>query len=154
MKAIFLPENQNKIEEVLKQLAQKYKAELKKDDDGDGGFILADPKLKIVQKSRDNKNFIYIWGATQEDISYFEELWGKPLRTTEEKLTPLEFATELVSLPNKEDLTKEEIKEVMELNERDYNQYKRVLRFASKKPAVDKEIVTAYAILKKLASSE
>jgi hypothetical protein len=149
MKAIFYLDEGSNIVEQLEQIAQKYGSEVKLDDDGVSHFILAQPKLKIMKRLENGKYTLQIWGATPDDIEYLKSLWGEPARTEVQRLSPLEFAQELTSIPGVLDKSKEEIMEIMEVDDRQYTQYQRLIQNQLRRPEPAEHFVKAAEILKK-----
>ena len=149
MKAIFYLNEDSNVLEQLEQIAQKYGSAVKLDDDGVSHFILAQPKLKIMKRFENGKYSIQIWGATPEDIEYLKSLWGEPARTEAQRLSPLEFAQELTSIPSVLDKTKKEIMEIMEVDDRQYTQYQRLIQNQLRRPNPAEHFVKAAEILKK-----
>ncbi|MHA1440971.1 MAG: hypothetical protein ACTSPK_03775 [Candidatus Heimdallarchaeota archaeon] len=149
MKAIFYLDASTNVLEQLNQIAQKYGTDVKLDDDGVSHFILAQPKLKIMKRLVDGKYVVQIWGATPEDIEYLKSLWDEPARTEAQRLSPLEFAQELTSIPGIMDKTKEEIMDIMELNEQFYTRYQKLISNQLRRPNPAEVFVKAAEILKK-----
>ncbi|MHA1442431.1 MAG: hypothetical protein ACTSPK_11295 [Candidatus Heimdallarchaeota archaeon] len=149
MKAIFYLDEGSNVLEQLEQIALKYGTDVKLDDDGTSHFILAQPKLKIMKRLVDGKYAIQIWGATSEDVDYLKSIWGQPARTEAQRLSPMEFAQELTSIPSVMDKTKEEIMEIMELDDKKYTQYQRLINNQLRRPNPAEHYVKAAEILKK-----
>ena len=149
MKAIFYLDVGTNVLEQLNQIAQKYGTDVKLDDDDVSHFILAQPKLKIMKRLVDSKYAVQIWGATPEDIEYLKSIWGEPARTEAQRLSPLEFAQELTSIPGIMEKTKEEIMDIMELDEKFYTRYQKLIANQLRRPNPADVFVQAAEILKK-----
>lgn len=149
MKATFHIPKDNEIKQQLQTIAEKYNTTVHLDDDDISHFILVEPKLQIKQRVREDKYIINVWGATQDDIDYFKEFWGEPVRTEKQRLSPLEFAQELVAIPNIHQKSKQEIMELMELDERFYNRYQKLIDNQLRRSEPDKVFIKASEILKK-----
>lgn len=130
MKATYILPISENIVKILEKIAENYKTDVKKEDMNDGYFILAEPKLQIASAVETSNYIIHVWGASEEDINYLTTMFGNPIRTSSEKLSTLEFAQELLILPNIESLSKDEIIDFMQLSEQDYDQYKKLLRLS------------------------
>ncbi len=127
MKATFILSENDYVKEKLDEIAQKYGTTVKFVDDGVGRFLIAQPKFQIKERLEEGNYNIKVWGATEEDIQYLKTIWGEPARTEKQRLSPLEFAQELVGIPNIDTLTKEQIMGIMELEDRQFIQYQRLL---------------------------
>ncbi len=149
MKALFLIDKEIDIMTKLEEIALKYDTDVKIDEDNISHFILIKPKLQIKQRVIENSYSIHVWGATEEDLEYLKTIFGEPKETTVERLTPLEFATELIAIPGINEKTMEEIMDIMEVDERQYNQYKRLLGIVARRDNVSEVIKTAFEILEK-----
>lgn len=150
MKVIYEIINTSEFLNQLKMIAQKYGAHVSKQDEGSGHFIFIKSRLKIAEKLRDNKQYAYVWGATDEDLSFLESFWGKPHQVIELKMTPLEFAAELIEIPQAEKLTVEEILKIMDITDRDFKQYSRYIKMASRKSDISEDVKRANTILEHL----
>jgi len=150
MKIIYEIKNASEFLNQLEVIAQKYGTRVMQHDEGPGYFIFVKSKIKISEKMRDNKKFVYVWGATNEDLSYLNSFWGEPQEIVEQKMSPLEFATELVELPQNQQISKEEIIQTFGISERDLNQYARFIKMASRKPDIAEEVKKANMILEHL----
>jgi hypothetical protein len=149
MKATFYLDEGSNIIEQLNQIAQKYGSEVKLEDDGVSHFIIIPPKFQIKERFENGKYAINIWGATAEHINFLKSLWGEPARTEAQRLSPLEFAQELTSIPGIMYKTKEEIMDIMELNEQFYTRYQRLIQNQLRRPNPDTLYVKAAEILNK-----
>jgi len=147
MKAIFQPSDKDQSLNQLKEIAEHYKTEVIQHDTGEGHFIFVKSKIKITEKLRNDKLYIFVWSAKEDDISFLKRYWGEPLDLVAEKMTPMDFATEVIDIPNVDKLTKAEIIEVLEINEKDYNQYLKYIKRLVKRPSAPKDVVKAISIL-------
>ena len=149
MKIIYEIKDVNSFLSQLTQIAQKYNTVVKEYDEEPGYFIFIKNKIKIYEVSKDNKKLTYVWGATDEDVSFLTSFWGPPIKKIELKMTPLQFASELVEIPQVDRITKEEIIEILEISDRDFIQYSRYIKMASRKKDIPKEVQNANKILEK-----
>ncbi|MBD3189982.1 MAG: hypothetical protein GF308_05040 [Candidatus Heimdallarchaeota archaeon] len=147
MKAVFDIKEDSTVVKQLEQIADKYDTKVHLDDDGKSHFIFIKSKLQIKEKFFEDNHQIMVWGATQEDLDYLQGFWGEPVRTQEERLSPLEFAREFISIPNVKNKSAKEIMDIMELTEREYKQYKRFLQIAQRRPNAPQEIKDAFEII-------
>ncbi|MBN1330427.1 MAG: hypothetical protein JXA54_13215 [Candidatus Heimdallarchaeota archaeon] len=148
MKAEFFISKEIDIMAKLDEVALKYDATVNIDEDYVSHFILVKPKLQIKQRATEDNYSIHVWGATEENLNYLKTIFGEPSQVTEERLTPLEFATELVAIPEVIEKTKEEIMILMDVDEKQYNQYKRLLGVIARKDDTPAVIKSALEILK------
>ena len=74
---------------------------------------------------------------------------GEPARTAEQRLSPLEFAQELTAIPGIMEKSKAEIIEIMELDDRQYVQYQRLIKNQLRRPNAAEVFVKASEILQK-----
>jgi len=149
MKLLFKVNKETPIMDKLEQIAQKYQTTVKLDEDDIGHFILITPKLQVKQ-NEDEKHFtITIWGAQEEDLNYFKSLFGEPLQVLTELPSPMEFAKELMALPDVQNKTLEDIIAIFEIDERRLNQYKRILTIQAKRKPENKVLQQASQLLNK-----
>ncbi len=149
MKATFYLKEGSNVLEQLNQIAQKYGTDVKLEDDGVGHFLIVKPKFQIAEQFENGKYTINVWGATPEHIEYLKSIWGEPARLAEQRLSAQEFAQELTSIPGILEKTKEEIMDVMEVNEKQYTQYQRLVNNQLRRPNPVELYVKAAEILKK-----
>ena len=150
MKIIFEPENKLEISNQLEKIAEHYQASVLEQDVGEGKFVFIKSKIKIVEKFRDQKTLIYVWGAKDEDINYLIQFFGEPVQKLVEKMTPLVFASEIIEIPNADKLTKEDIMVLLDVTDRDLRQYSRMLRSAARRSSASEDIIEAYKLLEKI----
>ncbi|MGC9780725.1 MAG: hypothetical protein HZR80_15900 [Candidatus Heimdallarchaeota archaeon] len=134
MKATFILSENDYVKEKFDEIAQKYGTAVKFDDDGIGRFLIAPPKFQIKERLEEDNYNIKVWGATEEDIQYLKSIWGEPTRTEKQRLSPIEFAQEIVGVPDIKTLSKEQIMEIMELDDRQFTQYQRLLANQLRRP--------------------
>ena len=148
MKAVFLISKDNYSSDQLEKIAEKYGTTVHLDDDDISRFILVKPKLQIKERQEEGQYSFKVWGATQEDIDFLKGIWGEPTRTEAQRLTPIEFAQELISIPGIKNKSKEEIMDIMELDDRKYLQYQRLIKNQLRRPNPAEVFVKAAEILK------
>ena len=151
MKVVFEADNKEEILENFQKIAEKYGTTVKQQDIGEGHFIFVKSKIKIVEKVREFKHQIIVWGAKDEDVNYLQQFWGEPIKKIIQKMSPLIFAKELVRIPNVKDLTVEDITGILEISERDYQQYIRYIKVAASNAAAPPEVVKANNLLEKIS---
>ena len=149
MKATFILSENNYAKEKLDVIAQKYGTSVHLDDDGIGRFILAPPKFQIKERPEQGNYIIKVWGATEKDITYLKTIWGEPTSTEKQRLSPIEFAEELIGIPNVNNLNKQQIMDIMELDERQFIQYQRLIANQLRRPNPQKEFAKASEIMNK-----
>jgi len=134
MKATFIVSENDYLKEKLDEIAQKYGTTVHFDDDGIGRFIITPPKFQIKERLEEGNYNIKVWGATEQDLLYLKSIWGEPARTEKQRLSPIEFAQELIGIPNINNLTKEQIMDIMELDDKQFIQYKRLISNQMRRP--------------------
>ncbi len=149
MKAVFFINTENYSPDQLDKIAEKYGTTVHFGDDGVSRFILVKPKLQIKEQKEGDKYSFNVWGATQEDINFFKSILGEPARTAEQRSSPLEFAQELTAIPGIMEKSKAEIIEIMELDDRQYLQYQRLIKNQLRRPNPAEVFVKASEILQK-----
>jgi len=105
--------------------------------------------LQIKERKSDDGYYFNVWGASQENIDFFKTILGEPFRTEEQRLTPLEFAQELTSIPGIMEKSKEEIMELMEVDDRQFTQYQRLIQNQLRRPEPEALFIQAAEILEK-----
>jgi len=149
MKATFIFTKEDYEKESLDEIAAKYATKVILDDDGISRFLIVLPKFQIKERLIDEKYHLYIWGAKKQDIEYLKTKWGNPARTEAQRLSPKEFAHELMGIRGVENMTKEQIMDVMELNDRQFTQYQRILKNVLRRPDQPEILVKAAQIMNK-----
>lgn len=148
MKAIFFISGENYSPNQLDKIAEKYGTTVHVDDEI-GRFILVKPKLQIKERKEEDRYSFNVWGASQEDIDFLKSILGEPARTAEQRLSPLEFAQEITAIPGIMEKSKEEIMEIMEVNDRQYLQYQKLIQNQLRRPNPAEIFVKAAEILQK-----
>lgn len=151
MKVVFESNNKETIYEEFQKIAEKYGTTVKQQDTGVGHFIFVKSRLKIVEKVREYKHRIHVWGAKDEDVNYLQQFWGEPIKKIVQKMSPMLFAKELVKIPNVTELTIEDITVLMEISESDYQQYSRYIDVAASNASAPAEVVKANKLLEKIS---
>ncbi|MHA1952696.1 MAG: hypothetical protein ACXAAM_04775 [Candidatus Heimdallarchaeaceae archaeon] len=151
MKVVFEPENKEAIFDQFQIIAEKYGTTVKQQDTGQGNFIFVKSRLKIVEKVREYRHRIQVWGAKDEDVNYLKQFWGEPIKKIVQKMTPLVFAKEIVKIPNINELTVDDITAIMEISESDYQQYRRYIEVAASNASAPADVVKAYNLLEKIS---
>ncbi|NHJ88107.1 MAG: hypothetical protein FK734_21760 [Asgard group archaeon] len=149
MKATFILQPDSYSPNLLEKIAENFGVSVRFDDDGIGRFILVQPKLQIKERKSDDGYYFNVWGASQENIDFFKTILGEPFRTEEQRLTPLEFAQELTSIPGIMEKSKEEIMELMEVDDRQFTQYQRLIQNQLRRPEPEALFIQAAEILEK-----
>ena len=147
MKILYEIKDANQFLNQLAKVAQKYGTRVQEYDEGPGHFIFIKTKIKIYEVLKENRTYAYVWGATEEDISFLNSFWGEPLKKIELQMTPLEFASELLEIPQIEKITIKDIIQMLEISERELNQYIRFIKRASRKTDIPEEVKKANKIL-------
>lgn len=150
MKATFFVNSDIDIFQHLEEIAKRYNAAVKLADDGQTHYIIVRPKFQIKKKLEGNQYKIDVWGGTEEDISYLTSLLGVPQTTAIERLPPIDFAKELVSIPEIDTKSKEEIIDTLDVDEKGLMQYARLFKALSRRPDASNDITKSLEILEKL----
>ncbi len=150
MKLVFEIPNcdHNEIKNQLEEIANIYDSKLKREDEGEGYFIITKSKLQIVQKIKSDQCQIFVWGAQKRDLELLSNYWGEPEKLYNEKRTPADFSQELVNIPGVNNLDKNEIISIMEISDKEFDQYKRLISILAKRTD-SHEIEKASKILSK-----
>ncbi|MHA1684923.1 MAG: hypothetical protein ACTSYD_00795 [Candidatus Heimdallarchaeaceae archaeon] len=148
MKIVFRFSVAKDIMSAMSEIASHYGSEVKKEDVGEGHFILVPPKLQITQRKEGDNYLVKVWGASDTDLDFLKEIFGDPIETIREKLSPLEFAKELLELASvNRSITRKQIINTFDITERDYKQYMQALRLLSKRSSNNEELLKALHIL-------
>ncbi|MCG3216249.1 MAG: hypothetical protein KAS63_06000 [Candidatus Heimdallarchaeota archaeon] len=150
MKVIFEPTDKQEILSQLQKIAEHYGTAVKQQDTGEGHFIFVKSRFKIAEKFKEQKHLIYAWGVDNNDINFLKQFWGEPIKTIIEKMTPLEFASELILIPNIFELTKEDVLILLGISEREIKQYFRFLKASATRPSAPLDVAKAFKILEKI----
>ncbi|UJG44803.1 MAG: hypothetical protein K9W46_06365 [Candidatus Heimdallarchaeum endolithica] len=151
MKAIFEIENKSEkqVFSDLEEISKKHKTSVKKEDTGKGYFILTNSKLQIVESVKGNQIIIQVWGASNEDIQELTNYWGQPKKLINEKPSPNDLAEEISRIPNITKMNKSDLLELLEISEKDFVRYKRLIDRLAQRKNASEELKKANEILKK-----
>lgn len=141
--------NKDTIESTFSNMADHFKTDVHADDYGYSYIISKPNKLQIAQKEVKGEYQVYVWGANEEQLGYFKSVLGDPLKIVEEKLSPVDFAKELANIPDVANRTKNEIMQLMDINEADLKRYKKLIGYACRKTNAEEELLLAKEILEK-----
>ncbi|MHA1115511.1 MAG: hypothetical protein ACTSRR_02795 [Candidatus Heimdallarchaeaceae archaeon] len=151
MKAIFEIKNKSEKQVLLdlEELSEKYNSSVKKEDQGEGHFILTESKLQIVERVEGDQVIVQVWGASEGDIQELSNYWGQPKKLIKEKPSPNDLAKEIIYIPNITEMKKNELLELLEISEKDLDKYKRLIDRLAQRKNVSDELKKANEILKK-----
>ncbi len=147
MKAIFEPIDNQKILNQLEEIAKYYQTEVIQHDTDESHFIFVRSRIKITEEKRNNETRIFVSGANESDIVYLKQFWGKPIEIVTEKMTPMDFVKEVVNISNIENLKKEELINLLEINEKEFDQYLRYMKRIAKRANAPSNVVKVALIL-------
>ncbi len=149
MRLIFKIE-QKILDKTFSDVADHFKTDVHQDDAELLYVRVKSEKLFIAQQNTNGETQVHVWGAKDQHLQYFKGILGEPLAIVEEKPSPLQFAQDLASIPDVQELTKEEIIQYMDITEQDITKYKKHVGFACRKSNPEKELLLAKEVLEKL----
>ena len=148
MKLIFVPKDKNLLFGQFEEVANHYQTRVMPHDKGEGHFVFVRSRIMITELIRNNEVQIHVSGANDDDLSFLTSVWGDPISVVKEKRSPMEFANEIVEIPNVDQLDKADIIALLDITEKDYSQNLRYLERVAKRPNSAEEVIKAVQILK------
>lgn len=148
MKIVYVPKDKSKLLNQFEETANHYQTEVKKHDEGEGHFIFVRSRIMITELQRENEIQIHVTGANEEDLIFLNQIWGEPEIVSKEKRSPMEFAKDIIEIPNIDKFDKADIINILDITEKDYNQYTRYLERVTKRRNSPEMIIKAVQLLK------
>jgi hypothetical protein len=149
MKALYELSKESDIESILEKIAAYFETSIKTLEDDISKMILVPSRIKILQTLEENKFVFNVRGASNEDIQFLTGVLGKPIKIGQEKLSLNDFVKEVMSIPDVEVKSKQEIIDILDIDEDEFAQYFKQMERFGKRGRGPQAILDAYKILSK-----
>ena len=148
MKLIFRPDDRQKFLTQLQTIADHYKTIVRKHDTAESYFVFVRSKVMATEVESNGTFYVHVSISSEEDLVFFKQVLGEPISIKEKKLTVMEFASEIVSIPNIGELSRKDILESLEINEKEYNGFMRYIQRLARRPNAPPEVKKTEQLLK------
>jgi hypothetical protein len=88
-------------------------------------------------------------GASDEDIAFLTGVIGEPIKVSQEKLSLNDFVKQVMSIPEVKTKSKDEIIDILDLDEEEFKQYFKQLERFGKRGRGPQATLDAYELLSK-----
>ncbi len=149
MKAEYKLSKDSDIESLLVKIAENFGTTVKTLEDDTTKVIAVPSRIRIIQRVDDTKYVLRVRGASVEDISFLTGILGDPVKISQEKLSLNDFVKEVMNIPVVETKSKEEIIDILDLEDGEFQQYFKQLERFGKRGRGSPAILDAYKILSK-----
>jgi hypothetical protein len=149
MKAEYKLSKDSDIESLLVKIAENFGTTVKTLEDDITKVIAVPSRIRIIQRVDETKYVLRVRGASDEDISFLTGILGNPVKISQEKLSLNDFVKEVMSIPVVETKSKEEIIDILDLEDDEFQQYFKQLERFGKRGRGSQAILDAYKILSK-----
>lgn len=149
MKAEYKLSKDSDIESLLVKIAENFGTTVKTLEDDITKVIAVPSRIRIIQRVDDTKYVLRVRGASVEDISFLTGILGDPVKISQEKLSLNDFVKEVMNIPVVETKSKEEIIDILDLEDDEFQQYFKQLERFGKRGRGSPAILDVYKILSK-----
>ncbi len=149
MKAQYELPKDSDIESMLVKIAEKFGTIVKTLEDDTTKIISVPSEIRIIQRVDETKYVLRIKGASNEDITFINGIIGNPIKISQEKLSLNDFAKEVMSIPEIKTKSKEEINDILDIEDDEFQQYYKQLERFGKRGHGPQAILDVYEILSK-----
>ena len=112
--------------------------------------VIAVPsRIRIIQRVDETKYVLRVRGASDEDVSFLTGILGDPVKISQEKLSLNDFVNEVLSIPEAKSKSKDEVIDILDLEDEEFQQYYKQLERFGKRGKGPQPILDAYEILSK-----
>ncbi|MCE7746682.1 MAG: hypothetical protein GPJ52_16260 [Candidatus Heimdallarchaeota archaeon] len=149
MKAEYeLPKDSN-VDPLLVKIAENFGTTVKTLEDDVTKVISVPSRIRIIQRVEETKFVLRVRGASDKDIGFLTGILGDPLKVSQEKLSLNDFVKEVMSIPDVKTKSKEEVIDILDLDDEEFQQYYKQLERFGKRGRGPQPILDAYEILSK-----
>ncbi len=149
MKAQYDLQLDNDMDSILNDIADYFNTSIKTLEDDITKIISVPSRIRILQRKEENKYVLKVRGASNEDISFLSGILGEPIKIGQEKLSLNDFVKEVMNIPDVESKTKNEIIEILDIEENEFQQYYKQMERFVQRGRGPQAILDAYNILSK-----
>jgi len=149
MKAEYELSKESNVESLLVKIAENFGTTVKTLEDDITKVIAVPSRIRIIQRVDETKYVLRVRGASDEDISFLTSILGDPVKISHEKLSLNDFVKKVMSIPEVETKSKEEIIDILDLEDEKFQQYYKQLERFGKRGRGPQATLDAYTILSK-----
>ena len=149
MKAEYELSKDSNVESLLVKIAENFGTTVKTLEDDITKVIAVPSRIRIIQRVDETKYVLRVRGASDEDISFLTGILGDPVKISQEKLSLNDFVNEVMSIPEVKTKSKDEVIDILNLDDEEFQQYYKQLERFGKRDRGPQPILDAYEILSK-----
>ena len=148
MKLIFKIDDRQKFLTQLQNIADHYNTVVRKHDTAESYFVFVRSKVMATEVESNGIFYVHVSISAEEDLAFFKQVLGEPISIKEKKMTVMDFASEIVSIPNIEELSRKDILENLEITEKEYDGFMRYIQRLARRPNASPEVKKTEQLLK------
>lgn len=149
MKAEYELSKDSNVESLLVKIAENFGTTVKTLEDDVTKVISVPSRIRIIQRVDETKFVLRVRGASDEDIGFLTGILGNPVKISQEKLSLNDFVKEVMSIPEVKTKSKNEVIDILDLDDEEFQQYYKQLKRFGKRGRGPQPILDAYEILSK-----
>lgn len=149
MKAEYELSKDSNVESLLVKIAENFGTTVKTLEDDVTKVISVPSRIRIIQRVDETKFVLRVRGASDEDIGFLTGILGNPVKISQEKLSLNDFVKEVMSIPEVKTKSKNEVIDILDLDDEEFQQYYKLLKRFGKRGRGPQPILDAYEILSK-----
>ena len=149
MKAEYELPKESDIDSLLVKIAENFGTSVKTLEDDVTKIISVPSRIRIIQRVDETKYVLRVRGASDEDIAFLTDILGNPVKVSQEKLSLNDFVNVVMGIPDVKTKRKEEIIDILDLDEEEFQQYYTQLERFGKRGRGPQPILDVYEILSK-----
>lgn len=149
MKAEYELSKDSDVESLLVKIAENFGTTVKTLEDDITKVIAVPSRIRIIQRVDETKYVLRVRGASDEDISFLTGILGDPVKISQEKLSLNDFVKEVMSIPEVKTKSKDEVIDILDLDDEEFQQYYKQLERFGKRGRGPQPILDAYEIFSK-----
>lgn len=149
MKAQYELPKESDVDSLLVKVAENFGTTVKTLEDDVTKVISVPSRIRILQRVDETKYVLRVSGASDEDIAFLTGILGNPVKITQEKLSLNDFVKEVMSIPDVKSKSKDEVIDILDLDDEEFQQYYKQLERFGKRGRGPQPILDTYEILSK-----
>jgi len=149
MKAEYELPKESDIETLLEKIAENFGTIVKTLEDDVTKIILVPSRIRILQRVDETKYVLRVRGASEDDIAFLTGILGNPVKISHEKLSLNDFVNLVLSVPEVKSKSKEEIVDILDLDDEEFQLYYKQLERFGKRSRGPQATLDVYELLSK-----
>jgi hypothetical protein len=149
MKAEYELPKESDIDSLFVKIAENLGTSVKTLEDDVTKIISVPSRIRIIQRVDETKYVLRVRGASDEDIAFLTDILGNPVKVSQEKLSLNDFVNVVMGIPDVKTKRKEEVIDILDLDEEEFQQYYTQLERFGKRGRGPQPILDVYEILSK-----